>query len=562
MRILAMLSAFVLTLALGAVSAAPGQIDYLKPKLMSELVPAQLGPVQSGRRIPMITWGADIATLLGAQQGIFKDEGLDVELFVENDFVKQVQGVIKGETPYLRGTLDMLAAASEALAKAGTELVVIVQLSWSNGGDTMTARSHVKSPKEVKSLVLQLYGPHTYYAATVLKSAGKRLADVDFRWTREITLPKYDTGGKIVDGPSAFAADPSADAVMAITPDAVNLTSAEWGVKDSRILLSTKSAPRVIADVYGVRKDYFTAHPEEVKKFVHAELRAQEALRDLIADKDRRQGEYQKLLAIAAESLLDAPQATNDAEAMLADAELVGYDGNVKFFTQQGTTRHFTMLTSEIESAFIEMGLLAGKAKLTPANWNWPELARGLKYAQAAAPKAPALDSGRVEAKVEQMIDVEPSAWANEGVLFESEITFQPNQNSFPVSQYEKTFREALETYEKFAGALFAIEGHTDPLGIRKLQKEQAAPAVVAEKERQARNLSLQRARAVRQEFLDYARSRGVELDESFIVAVGMGVKTPKFDPPKNKEEWDANRRVVFRVKQVEAELNEFAPLK
>ena len=63
---------------------------------------------------------------------------------------------------------------------------------------------------------------------------------------------------------------------MAISPDALKLTSngtvgtgAEGSVKGARMLLSTKTASRIIADVYAVRKDYFDTHRAEVQKFVH-----------------------------------------------------------------------------------------------------------------------------------------------------------------------------------------------------------------------------------------------------------------------------------------------------
>jgi outer membrane protein OmpA-like peptidoglycan-associated protein len=80
--------------------------------------------------------------------------------------------------------------------------------------------------------------------------------------------------------------------------------------------------------------------------------------------------------------------------------------------------------------------------------------------------------------------------------------------------------------------------------------------------EQQAKNLSLSRARAVRGSFLQYCKKKGLTLDESQFVAVGMGIANPKFSPPRTKQEWAANRRVVFRIKQVEAELTEFKPLK
>jgi len=84
----------------------------------------------------------------------------------------------------------------------------------------------------------------------------------------------------------------------------------------------------------------------------------------------------------------------------------------------------------------------------------------------------------------------------------------------------------------------------------------------IKQMEQQAKNLSLSRARAVRQSFLQFCSRKGIKFDETQFVAVGRGILSPKYSPPKTKEEWAANRRVVFRIKQVEAELTEFTPLK
>jgi outer membrane protein OmpA-like peptidoglycan-associated protein len=83
----------------------------------------------------------------------------------------------------------------------------------------------------------------------------------------------------------------------------------------------------------------------------------------------------------------------------------------------------------------------------------------------------------------------------------------------------------------------------------------------IAQMEQAAKNLSLNRANAVRDSYLAFCQSKGVNVDESQFVPVGVGVQSPKFNPPRTKEEWAANRRVVFRIKQVEAELSDFSPL-
>ena len=57
--------------------------------------------------------------------------------------------------------MGMINAAAEVFKAAGTDLVVIVQLTWSTGGDTMTVRPSVRTPNDLKgkTIALQLYGP-------------------------------------------------------------------------------------------------------------------------------------------------------------------------------------------------------------------------------------------------------------------------------------------------------------------------------------------------------------------------------------------------------------------
>jgi ABC-type nitrate/sulfonate/bicarbonate transport system substrate-binding protein len=295
----------------------PGQVKYLEPKPLREVVATRAKPVQSGPiNVPLITWGGDVATIMSDMEGIFGDEGLQVKLFLENDFAKQVQGCLDGQTPYLRGTMGMINAAAEVFSKAGADLVVIYQMTWSNGGDAMVVRSAVKTPKDLqgKTIALQLYGPHMDYVANILSTAGVPLERVAFKWLKELTFPTYDTAGAVVDPVSAFTSQADLDAVMCISPDASKLTSggsggtgAEGSVKGAQILLSSKTANRIIADVYAVRKDYLDANKSKVQSFVHALLRGEEALRDLREKKSAQAAKHQQLLSRAADLLLGAP---------------------------------------------------------------------------------------------------------------------------------------------------------------------------------------------------------------------------------------------------------------
>jgi ABC-type nitrate/sulfonate/bicarbonate transport system substrate-binding protein/outer membrane protein OmpA-like peptidoglycan-associated protein len=549
--------------------AAPSKVDYLEVKPLSKVATPRLKPIEAGSKtVYVITWGGDVSLVYGVQEGLFRAEGLDITLSLENDFAKQTQAVLDGKTPYLRGTMGMINAAAEVFKAAGTDLVVIVQLTWSTGGDTMTVRPSIRTPNDLKgrSIALQLYGPHMDYMANILNSAGIRPSQVILRWLKELTLPTYDTQGTIVDAVSAFAADDKIDAVMAISPDALKLTSngmvgtgAEGSVKGARMLLSTKTASRIIADVYAVRKDYFDTHRAEVQRFVHAILRSQEVLTELLANKTSQQAKYRQILAKSADLLLGAPQATADVESMLGDCEFVFHAGNVAFFTGVGTTRTLTTLTEEIQPAFIDMGLITKRVDLQSAGWDYNQLAGGLKNTRAIATAK--FDPGRAQQTVEKQLAVEPGAWETEGTLFVIEIAFDPNQSVFAEDRYAKDYQKALQVAQTYGGALVVIEGHSDPLGVLQAQQKGDRTEVLDQMRQVAKNLSLARANSVRSSFLQYSKDHGMNLDQSQFIAIGRGVEAPKFNPPRTKEEWAANRRVRFVIKQVEAELTEFKPL-
>ncbi len=549
-------------------SATSQQIEYLSVKPMSQMVRVQVQPVKVSKTvsIPLITWGGDVATILANMDGFFQQEGLNVTLFREDNFAKQVEKCLSGETPYLRGTMGMINAAADACNAKGVDLVVIYQMTWSTGGDAMVVRPK-KNLKNVKTIAIQLYGPHMDYAANLFMRKG-RLDKIDFKWLTELTLPPYDTHGRIIDPVSAFQSDNSLHAVMCIIPDALMLTSggtegtgAEGSVKGSTILLSTKTASRVIADVYAVRKDYFDRNRSKVQNFVHALMRGEEALRDLLKNKSSRQAKYKQLISESADILLGAPQATADAEALLGDCEYVGYSGNIAFFTGKGTTRNLKTLTNEIQKSFIQMGLMTGRVTLTSAEWNYATLTSGLKGATGVPVPRKKFDAKKVAASVQKKISVEPTTWEEEGTLFVVEINFAPNQSDFPATDYAGDFQKALEISQTYGGSLIIIEGHSDPLGILKAEKRHERKQVITQMKQQAKNLSYDRSLAVRKSFLSYCSKHKINIDESQFVAVGLGTVSPKYSPPRTEHEWNANRRVVFRIKEVEAELAEFSPL-
>jgi ABC-type nitrate/sulfonate/bicarbonate transport system substrate-binding protein/outer membrane protein OmpA-like peptidoglycan-associated protein len=569
-----MLRGATASLLLGfAVSAGAAPKFVESPPLATVVGATAVKDVAAGTtQVPIITWGGDIATLLGngnqaaTQPGsIFATEGLDLKLVREDVFAKQLESYLSGRSPYLRGTVGMVNLAADALEKdPRTKPVVIYQMTWSAGGDALVVKSGIGSARDLKgrTIALQAYGPHVDYLAKILSDAGLGLRDVNIKWLPDLTGS--------ANTPMAALAEKDIDAAFVITPDAMTLTSggsvgngAEGSVKGARILLSTKTANRIIADVYAVRSDYLQKNRKQVEGFVHGLMLAEEKLHGLVKNKAGKAADYKATFSAAARLLLDSDKAVADAEGLYGDAEFVGYDGNVEFFANASFPRSFDRLTSEAQGSLAPLGLVKGSSRIANAGWDYGKLKNGL--ANVGTTEAPRFDSGQVAAVVTRK---QQQGTLDQGELFSFEIFFEPNQNGFSADLYQKAFDKVVDLASTYGGAVITVEGHSDTMGYLRDKKDGKPDVVLGRVKQAAKNLSLSRAVSVRDSIIGYAKGKNISLDESQFAVVGHGIAKPKNglcgeDPcaPKNEREWRDNMRVEFRIIQVEAESSVFKPL-
>jgi len=551
--------------------AAPRYVEA--PPLATVLANAKVGEVAAGPvQIPVITWGGDMATIFGngsqartARDSVFSQEQLDLSLVREDVFAKQVEAYLAGKSPYLRGTLGMINMAADVLARdPRTKPVIMYQLTWSAGGDALVVKPGIGSAKDLrgKTIALQAYGPHVDYLTKILADAGLSTSDVKIRWLPDLTGTD--------NTPMRAFQQRDIDAAFVISPDASVLTSggtvgngAEDSVKGARILLSTKTANRIIADVYAVRSDYFQKNRKAVEGFVHGLLVAQEKLHDLVRGKSSRAAEYRATMTASAQLLLDSAQAVADAEGLYGDAEFAGFGGNVEFFATASYPRGLGKVTQEIQQSFAAIGLVQGHQALTAANWDYNQLKRGLAHADEV--EARKFNQSQVAAVVARK---QQQGTLGEGELFSFEIFFQPNQNSFSADLYRDAFAKIISLSSTYGGALITIEGHSDPMGYLRDKKDGKPEVVLGQVKQAAKNLSLSRAVAVRDSVIEFAKKSGITLDATQFAVVGHGLAKPRSGicgddpcPPKTEREWRDNMRVEFRILQVEAESSVFKPL-
>ncbi len=555
----------------GSAQAGPQEVKFAP---LAEVIKVGVGEVQRSEEtlVPMITWGGDIATILAngnslttAPNSIFAKAKLKIKLTRMDDFKKQVELFIQGKTPYLRGTMGMINMAAGVLDQdPRTKPVVIYQMTWSAGGDCLVVKEGIRTVKDLKgkTVALQAYGPHVDYLGTVLKDAGLSIKDVNIMWTEDLTGTEKS--------PAEAFTRKEVDAAFVIIPDGLMLTSkgttgtgAEGSVKGAKILMSTKTANRIIADVYAVRSDYFQANRDKVRTFVHSLLSAEQQLKELFKDRKNRVQEFKKMISASAKILLDSEQATGDAEALYGDCEYVGFAGNVKFFGDPNWPRNMANLTRSIQSTLVSLGLLRKSVQLSQAKWNYDRLREGL--VGVAGVESPRFKAEEVAKVIEKK---RATGALGEGELFSFEILFKPNQNTFSPDMYADEFERVVDLASTYGGAIIIVEGHSDPMGYLRKKKQGGQEIMLKRIKQAAKNLSLTRATTVRDNIMAHAKSKGVSLDPTQFTVVGHGIMQPKTGicgddpcPPKTKEEWQSNMRVAFRIIQVEAEESVFKPL-
>lgn len=521
--------------------------------------------------VPLITWGADSVTIYAngndqrTQNGsLFGQKGLNLNLVRQDDFANQVQAYMRCDSPFLRATLGMANLVTDVTEKdPRTRMVAIYQHSWSAGGDALVVKSNIKKPSDLKgkTIALQKAGPHVDYLMTVLKDAGLQPSDVTIKWTKDLVGFEGSTPS------AALRSDSSVDAALVIIPDGLALTSdgavgtgAESSVKGARILLSTKSANRVIADLYFVRADFLNANRAVVENFVHAMFQAEQKVQSLMK---ARSPQRDALMKRSAKIFLDSELAQADAEAMWMDAEVVGWGGNVKFFTDENYPRRFERLNADVQNSLVSLGHVKTLQKIGVAGWNFETL-----RPSGAGPVKAEVSRFNEAAVTQAITKQQAQGTIGDNTLFAFEINFKPNQDTFPVELYQQQFSRVIDLAATYSGAVITVEGHSDPLGYLRAKKEGKTPVVLNMMTQSARNLSVARAQSVRDSIISLGRQKSISMDPTQFVVVGMGFRDPKSGlcgaepcPPQNEQEWLSNMRVVFRIVNVEAEASAFKPL-
>ncbi len=224
-------------------------------------------------RVPLDTWGG-YAAIFAANGGskpsknsLFYKKGKFAVEFVHTESAKeQLDGLAQGKFLVLWSSMDSLPLLYQAF-KSDRRVIpqVFGIFDWSSGGDGILVKQGIKTPKDLRGKTVLSSGntPYNFFLLWLLAQSGMGPSDV-----KMLYLP---------DGPAAakaFKSRKDIDAWVTWSPfleEVLDQKSANY-VAGSRLLISSRDANQLIADIYYTRLDFSREHPEMLEAFLEAML--------------------------------------------------------------------------------------------------------------------------------------------------------------------------------------------------------------------------------------------------------------------------------------------------
>jgi NitT/TauT family transport system substrate-binding protein len=241
-----------------------------------------------------------------------------VELVLIDDPVAMRDAFAAGNLHIGWATLDMVPLFLEGLRKDSRVMPRIYQqVDWSNGGDGIVVREAIKTMTDLrgKTIVLAQNSPSHFFVLNALINGGVQPAEVEFKFTQDA-----------FQAAAAFNADKRLAGAVSWAPDIYNLEK----VRGNRLMVTTATANKLIADVWFARADFAKDNPDIMEGLTRGIFDAMEEL--------KAQDAKQKVAKLMATGY-SIPE--SDALGMLGDAHSTNYAENRDFFLNQNNPTNF-----------------------------------------------------------------------------------------------------------------------------------------------------------------------------------------------------------------------------
>lgn len=444
-----------------------------------------------------------------------------VELVLIDDPVAMRDAFATGEVHIGWATVDMLPLQLEGLQKDSRVMPrVFQQIDWSNGGDGIVVRDTIKTMSDLrgKTVVLAQNSPSHFFILNALINAGVQPAEVNFKFTADA-----------FQAAAAFNSDRSIAACVSWAPDIYNLEK----VKGNKMLVTTGTANKLIADVWFARADFAKDQPDVIEGMVRGIFDAMVSLKE--------QDNRAKVAKWMGEGY-SIPE--SEALGMLADAHWTNYAENREFFLNQNNPTNFERTYNTAYFLYRKIGAVSSKVPfdqvidfslMTKLGAEARYASQKDEYEVRFAPTT----AGEIQAESSEIltktvvIHFFPNSWD-----LQKRVTKQIDGKD-KEELYDPNVGFVVEEVGSLAGqygaARIVIEGHTDGS-----MKGRVPPNLVKE-------LASNRALGVKEALVK--KFPGLQPNQFSVVGVGWDRPADPSDPENHAK----NRRVEIKVYPAEA---------
>jgi ABC-type nitrate/sulfonate/bicarbonate transport system substrate-binding protein len=448
-----------------------------------------------------------------------KGNEFQVELVLADNPVDMGNTFAAGKTHIGWATVDMLPLIVNRLNRDPRTMPrVYQQIDWSNGGDGVVVREALKSVTDLrgKNVVLAQNSPSHYFLLNMLLNGGVQPSEVHMDFTKDA-----------FQAAAAFNQDKKYAAVVSWSPDIYNLTKQGMG---NRMLVSTQTANRLIADVWFARADFARDNPEVIEGLVRGILDAVDELKT-----DASKQAVGKMM----DEFYSLPAGTGFT--MLGDAHWANYAENRDFFLNQNNPTNF-------ERTYNTAFLLYKAIRAVDQKTAFDQIMDFSVIKKLGGEPKYADQKNEYEFKFTPTTGIDVNV---ESAVLTKTVTINFFPNSYDIAKkvpaktgggevpYDPNVDYTVEEIAKLAGqfgaARIQISGHTDA-SMRGIADESLV-----------RDLSLRRANAVKEALVNKFKMN----PNQFVVA-GYGWDKPA--DPKDPDNHAKNRRVEIKVVPAEAQ--------
>ena len=362
-----------------------------------------------------------------------------VEFRLMEDVDIRAKAFASGDVDVIWSTVDFFANEGPGFRKGGTPARAVMQVDWSRGGDAIVADKSIRRIEDLrgKRISLALFTPSHWLLVSSMRNSS--LDDAE-----QIAINKNIVGKNASPDARVDFVSGKVDAAVVWEPDVAEALQKR---PNSHILVSTKTAANLIADLMIAREEFIAKHPDVIKAFVQGWFEGTE-----VANRDTN-----KVVELMMDNMpLYKDLGEQISRENVSTVKWADLADNAKMFGLDGSEPLFDRIFREASDSWVRLGYIS--QKLTPSD------AKNIEALKSVFTSIPASERS-VTPKEEFRLPKSEEASTKRPVMTKPlPIYFGTGRSD--LDNNAKSILDSVATMaQTYSNAYIRIEGNTDNVG-------------------------------------------------------------------------------------------------